>query len=300
MPKVSRPRIAGPVRDDDEDDRPARSSVRAKDIPYSVAWFREKVATYAFGTVVCGAVMVTAAAWMGGSLGKFGQRLGNGFNVLSQHAGLAVTHVEAPGLDPALTEKVLKVADVKLGENMFGADPHRIRDKVETIEAIGSVKVFRLWPNQISIIADPREPVALWRENGEWRVIDQKGRSFANVNPKDFMHLPRVEGSHAAEAAPGLLATISEFPNLRDRFETATRINGRRWNVTFEGGIEAVLPDDARMKGAFAEINLINAQHRLLDLPVARIDARHPERLAMAPIAGAPSADPHTALPGGA
>jgi cell division protein FtsQ len=294
MPKMNRPRIAGPVRsrdDDDEDNRPART-IDPRKIPYSVAWFREKIALYAFGTVVCGAVMVTAAAWMGGSLGAFGQRLGSGFNVIMRSAGLAVENVSAPGLDDVLKAKVLKASGLRIGENMFGADPYVIKKRVETIEAIGSVKVYRLWPNQISIIADPRDPVALWYNNGEWRVIDQKGRSFANVDPKNFMHLPQVEGANAAEAASGLLDAMSDYPDLKVRMVTAHRVGSRRWDVKFKGGAEVALPDDARMRDALASLNLLNAKDRLLDLPVARVDARHPERFALRPTPGLPQTPP--------
>lgn len=289
MPKV---RIAGPVRDrDDDDDAPPRP-IHPSKIPYSVAWFREKIAVYAFGTIVCGAIMVTAAAWMGGSLGAFGKKLGNGFNVIMQHAGLAVTQVSVPGLDEPLQAKVLKAAAIRVGENMFAADPYAIRKRVETLEAIGSVKVYRLWPNQISIIADPRDPIALWNTNGQWHVIDQKGRSFANVDPAQFMHLPQVEGDRAAEAAASLLATIHEYPDLAVRLKSATRVGGRRWDVKFQGGAEVALPDDARMNDAFASLNLLNARNRLLDLPVARVDARNPERFALRPTPGLPTTEP--------
>ena len=93
MPKVKRPQIAGPAyHDDDRHDAPpqrgpSRSSRRARDIPYSVAWFRDRIATYALGTIICGAVMLTVAAWMGGTLGVFGQRMNNGFNVIAGWAG---------------------------------------------------------------------------------------------------------------------------------------------------------------------------------------------------------------------
>ena len=41
---------------------------------------------------------------------------------------------------------------------------------------------------------------------------------------------------------------------------------------------------------ALGALNLMQARNRVLDLPVTRIDARHPERFALRPIAGAPSA----------
>lgn len=287
MAKVT-PRIKGPRRD--ADDAPPAPPMRPRDIPYSVAWFRQQFATYAFGTIVCGAMMVTAAAWMGGSLGAFGQRLGAGFNVLMQHAGLSVEKLVVVGLEPTVEARAIELAGVRVGDNMFGADPYAIRRRVETLESVAGVSVHRLWPDQVTIVADAREPIALWRMDGEWRVIDQKGRAFANVNPDDFLHLPRVEGRDAAEATASLLATMSDYPDLRVRVESARRVSGRRWDVKFDNGPEVALPDDARMGEALAALNLLNAQHRVLDLPVSRVDARHPERFALRPAPGLPAA----------
>lgn len=137
MPKIKRPRIAGPAGyDDDRDEAPsapraARPAPRARDIRYSVAWFRDRVATYALGTIVCGAAMLTVAAWMGGSLGAFGQRMNSGFNVIAQWAGLAVENVHVnPEVDPLMAAKVKEVAGVKPGDSIMGADPYAIRDRL--------------------------------------------------------------------------------------------------------------------------------------------------------------------------
>jgi cell division protein FtsQ len=290
--KKGQPRIKTPVVDDDEDDMPA-GPARGEKMPYSVAWFREKTATYALGTIVCCAAMVTAAAWMGGSLGAFGQRMDNGFTVIMRSAGLAVKDVRVLGLDPVVQERALKLAAVRVGESMLSADPYAIKKRVETLEAVDKVKVLRMWPDQITIVADPRQPIALWENKGEWRVIDQRGRTFAEVDPKDFVQLPHIKGPEAASAAAGLLTLMADYPDLSIRMSSATRVGGRRWDVSFRGGADVALPEDDRLKEALGALNLLQARNRLLDLPVTHIDARHPERFALRPMPGAPS-DPLT------
>lgn len=298
MPKVKRPRIKGPDYDDDYDDAP-QPTVRARDIPYSVAWFRDRIATYALGTIICGAAMVAVAAWMGGSLGAFGKTFNNGIDVIFRSAGLSIEKINVIGLDPLVEQKAREVVGVHVGGNMLMADPYAIRARLEKLDAVSGVKVHRLWPNQITIIADPREPIALWQgEGNDWRVIDQRGRTFAQVDPEKYMHLPRIVGQNAAESAATLVTAMSDYPDLSARMETAYRVGGRRWDVKFRGGANVALPEDEKLVEALGKLNLMQAQNRVLDLPVTRIDARHPERFALQPVPRGPG-DPDVS-PGGA
>ena len=292
MPKVKRPRIKGPDYDDDDrDDGPAPSSVRARDIPYSVAWFRDRVATYALGTIICGAAMLALAAWMGGSLGLFGKRLNNGFDVIMRSAGLSIEKINVIGLDPLVEEKTREVAGIHVGGNILTADPYTIKQRVEKLDAVSGVKVHRFWPNQITIIADPREPIALWQGPGnDWRVIDQRGRTFAEADPQKYLHLPRIVGQDAASSAATLVTAMAEYPDLAARMEIAYRVGGRRWDVKFRSGADVAFPEDVKLVEALGALNMMQARSRVLDLPVTRIDARHPERFALRPIAGAPDA----------
>jgi cell division protein FtsQ len=293
MPKVSRPRIKGPDYDDDDyddDEAPARPAVRPRDIPYSVAWFRDRVATYALGTIICGAAMLTLAAWMGGSLGVFGKNFNNGVDVIFRSAGLSIKKINIVGLDPLVEEKAREVAGVHVGGNILMADPYSIKQRVEKLEAVSGVKVHRFWPDQITIIADPREPIALWQGEGDdWRVIDQRGRTFAHADPEKYLHLPRLVGQDAAASAATLVTAMAEYPDLVARMETAHRIAGRRWDVKFRDGANVALPEDGKLEEALGALNLMQARSRVLDLPVTRIDARHPERFALRPAPGGPS-----------
>ncbi|MEQ1784599.1 MAG: FtsQ-type POTRA domain-containing protein [Hyphomonadaceae bacterium] len=308
MPKVKRPQIAGPAYHDDERDAPpprasSRPSRRPRDIPYSVAWFRDRFATYALGTIICGAVMLTVAAWMGGTLGMFGQRMNNGFNVIAGWAGISVkdvkvcAHSEADensrtchSPDPAVTAKVLAAVEVQNGASILSADPYAIRDRVEKLD-IGDVSVQRLWPDRVRIDVEQRKPIALSQEDGEggaWRVVDQSGRAFAQADLAKYGSLPRVVGKDASKAAGALVAAMEPYPNLSERMEVAYRISGRRWDVKFKGRTDVVsFPVDARLSEQLEALNLMQAQNRVLDLPATHIDARHPKYIALRPLPGA-------------
>lgn len=315
MPKVKRPQIAGPAYDEDDFDPPPRrrapppATRRARDIPYSVAWFRDRIAAYALGTIICGALMLTAAAWMGGSLGAFGNRMNSGFNVIAGWAGIAVKDVKvcqrpegAPSrvctpLDAQLTTKVLDAAGVHAGASILSADPYGIRDRIEKLD-IGAVSVQRQWPDRIRIELEQRKPIALSQEDGEgsaWRVVDQSGRAFAEADLSKYARLPRVVGKDASEAAAGLVAAMAHYPDLAERMEIAYRINGRRWDVKFKGRTDVVaFPVDARLAEQLDALNLMQAQSRVLDLPATHIDARHPKYIALRPIPGAASSSGDT------
>jgi cell division protein FtsQ len=294
MPKVTKPKIRTSERQAPTPalrnhassaasyDRNERAAARASAL-------RDKASTYAFGTVVCGAAMVAMAAWMGGSLGGFGESIGSGFNVISRAFGVSVDKIVIVGLDPEIEEKARVAARIDSGDSMFAADPYAIQRRIEALDAVAGVSVHRFWPDQVTIIAETRSPLALWEKDGEWRVIDNNGRTFAKVDPEDFMTLPRVSGEGADQAAAGLLAVVADYPAISDRLETAYRVAGRRWDMRFKGGVSVSLPEDAGIKPAMQALNLLETRNRLLELPLVQIDARHPDRFALRPAAGAPA-----------
>jgi cell division protein FtsQ len=206
---------------------------------------------------------------------------------------LSIKQINVVGLDPLVEEKARQVAGIHIGGNILTADPYTIKQRVEKLEAVSGVKVHRFWPNQITIIADPREPIALWQGEGDdWRVIDQRGRTFAEVDPQQYLHLPRLVGPDAAASAATLVTAMAEYPDLAARMETAYRVGGRRWDVKFRAGANVALPEDVKLVEALGALNMMQARTRVLDLPVTRIDARHPERFALRPTPGAPTVPP--------
>ncbi|MEM6626884.1 MAG: cell division protein FtsQ/DivIB [Pseudomonadota bacterium] len=243
----------------------------------------ERVSTYALGTIIAGASMAALAAWMGGSLNEFDRSVQSGFDTAARTTGLSVRHVLTPGLDPQTKAEVLNAAAVEPGENMFRADPHRIKARVETLQSVGRVGVLRLWPDQIMIIAEPRRPLAVWQTAGAWGVVDEDGATLASKDVSDYADLPKIVGSKGGAAAPTLIAALETRPLIAERLDAALRVGERRWDLKLKSGAELALPEDDRLEEALDALIELHARASVLDLRVARIDARDPDHFALRP-----------------
>lgn len=245
-----------------------------------------RVTSVILGLVMVIALIVTAAAWMGGSLSRMESRLANFTDATARTFGLAVNDVTVIGLEnkPSLAAEIRAAAMIEPGENTFRADPYRIRERIEATRKVVNVRVHRLWPDQVVIMADPADPLALWEKDGTWHVIDELGRDIPGVSPESFAQLPALHGAGAPQAAPDLFAQLRLQPGLRARLVAAERVSQRRWRLHFEGGVRADLPADEQLPGALVELAGMNARHRLLDRALAAIDLRVPGQFVFRPL----------------
>ena len=193
---------------------------------------------------------------------------------MARSVGLSIENVAVVGVEGELAEVVRLAAMVEPGENMFRADPHVIKRRVESTRRVVNVSVYRLWPDQIQIYAYPAEPVALWNDGKSWSVVDGLGRQMTGLNAEQYALLPKLVGNGGDEAAPILAAALSQAPDLRQRLLIATRIEDRRWDFTFDTGVTVRLPLDADLTDAVVRLAELQMQTRLLDRSIQSVDLR--------------------------
>lgn len=253
-----------------------------------------RVSSIIFGIVMLVAILVATAAWMGGSMSQIGTRFGGFVDDTSRLVGVDVKEVSVLGLtdNPALVEEVRAAAMIEPGENMFRADPHLIKSRVEGTHKVLNVRVHRLWPGQIVIFADAAEPVALWHDGRQWQVVDGLGRLHPGARAEDHPGLLRLAGQGAPEAAPQLAAALAAAPDINGRVAVATRIGARRWDMRFINGITVRLPEDDDLEPAIERLAKLQVRTALTQRPLEMIDLRSNGRvylrLANAPEAPAP------------
>lgn len=242
------------------------------------------VSSVIFGLMMVTALIVAAAAWMGGSLSKVEMRFANAVDGVARTVGLSVDSVAVVGVDGELAEAVRLAAMVEPGENMFRADPHVIKRRVESTRRVVNVSVYRLWPDQIQIYAYPAEPIALWSNGENWAVVDSLGRQMTGLRAEQYTTLPKFNGAGGADAAPVLAKALAMVPVLRSRLQLATRIEDRRWNLVFENGAVVRLPTDANLSSAVRRLAGLQQKSALLDRPVISIDLRVADRVFIKPL----------------
>lgn len=244
-----------------------------------------RVSSVIFGVIMLIAILVATAAWMGGSLSQIGTRFGGFMDDTARMAGLHVRDVAVVGIEPssALAGEVRAAAMIEPGENMFRADPYIIRHRVEATSKVLNVRVHRLWPGQVVILAEAAEPVALWHDGKEWKVVDGLGRMLPDASAEAHGGLLRLAGRGAPIAAPQLVKALSGVPDLEDRVAVATRVGDRRWDMRFVNGVTVRLPEDDEMDQALDRLARLQVRTALTQRPLELIDLRSAGRIYLRP-----------------
>lgn len=244
------------------------------------------VSSIVFGLMIMVALVVAAAAWMGGSMAKVEAGMGNVLDSAARTTGLAVSSVVVLGLegDPVLREEVRAAAMVEPGENMWRADPHRIRGRIEGTGKVVNVTVHRLWPNQVVITASPATPTALWHDGVAWQVLDGRGRVMQGEAAARHAGLLKVSGADGAGAMPALNAALASAPSLEGRVQLARLVEGRRWDVLLDSGLVLRLPGEDDLDEALRRFEALNRAEQLADRPLRLADFRLRDRVFLRPL----------------
>lgn len=237
-----------------------------------------------FGLAILMALIVAAAAWMGGSLSQLERRAGNFMDASARSLGLAVQYVSVEGVSEDIADQVRFAALVEPGENMFRADPYTLRKRIEDTRLVQNVQVHRFWPDHILVLADPVQPIALWKTGEDWAVVDGLGRVVPEPErmPQKAALL-RVAGPGGDAAAPQLVGALSEFPALAERVRLARRMGDERWDVQFDTGIVVRLPRDEEMAPAVRRLAFMERDNQILARPLDAIDLRHADKIFLTP-----------------
>ncbi len=246
---------------------------------------RTQVSSVIFGLVMVVAMIVTGAALLGGSLSQVGKRMGNTMDSAARVTGLSVDSIEVLGLEhvPAISRAVKSAAMIEVGENMFRADPHLIRRRVEDTRMVANVRVYRLWPDTLIIQADAAQPTALWFDGTDWAVVDTMGRLMKGQRPGDHTDLMKSVGEGAPEALPALTKALAQMPGLSDEIKVAQRVAGRRWDIELMSGALVRMPADEDLAEGVTSLARMNADGVLIRRNLASIDLRVIGRIFLTP-----------------
>ncbi len=246
---------------------------------------RTQASSVIFGLVMVVAMIVAGAALLGGSLAQVGQRWASTMDGASRSIGLSVDSIEIVGLEhvPVIARAVESAAMIAPGENMFRADPHTIRRRIEETRMVANVRVYRLWPDTVMIYADAAQPTALWFDGDDWAVVDSLGRQMRGQRASDHLDLIKSVGVGAPDAIPALHTALQSLPDFVGQIEVARRIAERRWDIELKNGALVRLPADEDLATGIASLARANAEGALTRRALAAIDLRVAGRIFLTP-----------------
>lgn len=127
----------------------------------------------------------------------------------------------------------------RLSGNLFTMDLGTARKAFEAVPWVRTAEVRREFPNRLNVRLHEHQPVALWGDEGESRLLNNFGEVFeANVGDVEADNLPRLSGP--ADQSTQLLAMYRllapEFEPLDAVVEHLELTDRGSWRVQLDSG----------------------------------------------------------------
>lgn len=203
---------------------------------------------------------------------------------LTGNAGLQVKAVYADGrryTDRALLESQLGVA---IGQSILGFDTDAAKTRLEALPWVAKASVGRLLPDTIKIQLQEHKPLAIWRNDGVFSLIDGEGGVIVSdlAVPEMRQHFGKLRllvGDNAPAQAVDLFQMLATEPGLSERVTVATWVGDRRWTLRLDNEVEVLLPENGPL-AAWRFLAKTDRERELLSRAVTMIDLRQaPERM---------------------
>ncbi len=252
--------------------------------PLPIDWQRRaRIAAAGAGGLV---VITLSWLWLDGWYGRQIAAMSNGLYAASARAGLSVEDVLVEGRNRTEREVLLATLGLTRGAPILTFDPHAAKARLEALPWVREATVERRLPDTVFLRLNEREPMALWQYEGQFAVIDRSGQVIPGAQATAFTKLPLLVGEDASRNAVALLAILDTEPELRAQVTAAVRVQGRRWNVRLDNGIDVRLPE-TDTAAAWAQLARLQRSDAVLQRDVVTIDLRLPDRLVVRTAPGA-------------
>lgn len=167
------------------------------------------------------------------------------------------------------------------GTPLFDLDPQALKENLEALPWVERVRVERRLPDRLHLILTERHPMALWKHEGRFYVVDT-AEHVIDVDPAFWSgRLPYVIGKGAPSATPALLDMLSAYPPLAARVVAASYVGERRWTLhldSFDDGLNILLPETDPV-GALRRLSALDEKDALLSRDLVVVDMRLSDRI---------------------
>lgn len=221
-----------------------------------------------FTFVLIGGYTVQSGLWAAGR-----DKIVAEFTSKTSEMGMTLKEVYAVGRQRTKTVDIRRKIEMFYGQNILTVDIGTMQQEIESLPWIRTAAVSRQLPDRLLIDIQERRPMALWQQNGDVQLIDERGDVVPIVDIEPYMAMPIVSGHDAPEHTADLFKTLLSQGKLARRVTAAQRVDGRRWNVYLDGEIEIRMPDQA-IDSAWSMLAAAEAKGELLERAITAVDLR--------------------------
>ncbi len=209
----------------------------------------------------------------GGEYQDFIVANGNPSDILAKALGFSIETVAISGIRELTPIEILTGGEISDRKSLALLDASGLRDRLKGMPLVKDATVRKLYPNDLSIKVEEREPVALWQNNGRVSLIAADGVPIDDVHDDRFNVLPFVVGPDANAHFGEFQALLEAAGDMRDRISAGMWVGDRRWTLKMTSGVQVELPE-IEADVALRRLAGIEATSRILEKDVISIDLR--------------------------
>ena len=179
-----------------------------------------------------------------------------------------------------LSENYIKdIIETHNDGSIFNIDLSLIYNKIKQNSWVKEVSIERILPNIIKIKIIENEPIAIWQNKKDNKLITANGDIIFDGNVNDFKNdFPIIKGKKSVENIFSILKILKTNQNFSKNIWSLTFINERRWDLHFNQGLVVRLPSKD-IKKAWQKIIKLQKHYNVLNLRLTEIDLRNPNQI---------------------
>lgn len=243
----------------------------------AMAWLR-RVALVVGAVVLIGGGGVAAYFWHDEPVLERAQNAAEAWGAeLSRSHGLVVKQVLIQGRKDTPLEAIKEALGISLGDPIYFISLEGARERLLELPEIREVRLQRMLPDVMMVELREREAMARWRTAGGEVLVDRDGLVLKNKNASDYGHVMLLVGEEMSVRAPRFFDICEGEAALCEKVVGAQWVGGRRWDVGFENGLKAKLPEE-KPEVAWRKLAQMEAEH-MLSKHLSVIDLRLSDRI---------------------
>ena len=179
-----------------------------------------------------------------------------------------------------LSEDYIKdIIEIYNDGSIFNIDLSSIYNNIKKNSWVKEVSIERILPNIIKIKIIENQPIAIWQNKKDNKLIAANGHIIFDGNVNDFKNdFPIIKGKKSEENIFSILKILETNQNFSKNIWSLTFINERRWDLHFNQGLVVRLPSKD-IKKAWQKIIKLHKNYNVLNLRLTEIDLRNPKQI---------------------
>ena len=193
--------------------------------------------------------------------------------------GFKIENILITGTRNLSNNYIKDIVEIYKDGSIFNINLSSIYNKIKQNSWVKEVSVERVLPNIIKIKILENQPIAIWQNKKNNKLITANGDIIFDGNVNDFKNdFPIIKGNKSKENISSILEILETNQNFYENIWSLTFINERRWDLHFNQGLVVRLPSKD-IKKAWEKIIKLQKNYNVLNLNLTEIDLRNPKQI---------------------